>query len=151
TMTCAGLLGLATGIGRREERRLPAGAPKGELGVKSSGPGFVPPPRPNGPRGTGPKLGAAMRDAAAPRGVAFLGGILNKNFGRLPGPGGVHHLYFMWSLERVGVVYGADWIGGIDWYAAGAEYLVRVQNPDGSWSLGSNPVDTAFAVLFLSK
>jgi hypothetical protein len=62
-------------------------------------------------------------------------------------------LYFLWSLERVGVIYGADKIGGVDWYDVGSTALVRSQSPDGSWGFGTYgaEVNTAFAVLFLSK
>ena len=63
-----------------------------------------------------------------------------------------HGLYFLWSVERVGVLYGHDKIGGVDWYALGADLLVRAQGQRGEWSAGAGvDVDTAFAVLFLCK
>jgi hypothetical protein len=51
------------------------------------------------------------------------------------------------------MLYGIKMIGGRDWYAEGALYLVNAQREDGSWlSYGEMPiVDTAFALLFLKK
>ncbi len=65
-------------------------------------------------------------------------------------------LYFLWSLERVGVLYNTKRIGDRDWYAWGAELLVDHQNADGSWFTrhynGSSPLfDTSFALLFLQR
>ncbi|HEX4611109.1 MAG TPA: hypothetical protein VH092_23160, partial [Urbifossiella sp.] len=123
SMTCAGLLGLATAIGRREERRHKTEAPKVEPGPKSNDPFFNPPPRPEGKGPAGPKRPPDARDLAAGRGFGFLGAALAGR-GGMPGMD-THNLYFLWSLERVGVIYGVDKIGGIDWYAVGSEHLVR--------------------------
>lgn len=145
-MTCAGLLGVATAIGRREERRAKADAPKVEPGPKSNDPFFNPPPRPEGKGPVGPKRPADARDTAAARGFNFIGAAL-----RAGGPD-LHNLYFLWSLERVGVLYGVDKIGGVDWYAHGSDYVVGVQQADGTWAgqYGAE-VETSFAVLFLCK
>jgi hypothetical protein len=64
--------------------------------------------------------------------------------------------YFLWSLERVGVLYGLRTIDGKDWYAWGAELLQAHQTKDGSWHggryHGSSPtLDTCFALLFLKR
>jgi hypothetical protein len=65
----------------------------------------------------------------------------------------VFHLYYLYSLERVGVLYGIKEIAGHDWYLEGAVLLVRDQKSDGGWlSYDEIPVvDTAFALLFLKK
>jgi len=65
----------------------------------------------------------------------------------------VFHLYYLYSLERVGVLYGIKEISGHDWYLEGAVLLVRDQRTDGGWlSYDEIPVvDTAFALLFLKK
>jgi hypothetical protein len=65
----------------------------------------------------------------------------------------VFYLYYLYSLERVGVLYGIREIGGHDWYLEGAVLLIRDQRPDGGWeSYDEIPVvDTAFALLFLKK
>ncbi len=71
-------------------------------------------------------------------------------------------LYYLYALERVGMLYDIRMIGGHDWYAEGATYLLGVQNGDGSWfksnaqesewEPGSNPTyDTCFAILFLKR
>ncbi len=61
--------------------------------------------------------------------------------------------YYLYSLERVGVLYGIKRIGGHDWYLEGAQGLLETQEKDGHW-VGDDrhPVtDTAFALLFLKK
>jgi hypothetical protein len=65
----------------------------------------------------------------------------------------VFHLYYLYSLERVGVLYGIKRMDGHDWYLEGALLLVRDQRADGGWlSYDEIPVvDTAFALLFLKK
>jgi hypothetical protein len=56
-------------------------------------------------------------------------------------------------MERVGVIYGVDKIGGFDWYDHGSTVLVRSQSPDGTWTVSGygSEVNTAFAVLFLCR
>jgi hypothetical protein len=65
-------------------------------------------------------------------------------------------LYFLWSLERVGVMYNLPRINGKDWYSWGADLLVKSQGGDGRWELRNSPgssdsVDTCFALLFLKR
>jgi hypothetical protein len=65
-------------------------------------------------------------------------------------------LYFLWSLERVGVLYNLTKMGTKSWYSWGSKVLVSRQHNDGSWSdgayYGSTPVlDTCFALLFLKQ
>ncbi|MEM7808220.1 MAG: DUF4159 domain-containing protein, partial [Planctomycetota bacterium] len=57
-----------------------------------------------------------------------------------------HTLYTLYGIERIGVASGRKYIGGIDWYAEGARYLLKKQNSSGMF--GGLP-DTAFAILFL--
>jgi hypothetical protein len=63
-------------------------------------------------------------------------------------------LYSFWCVERVGMIYRKERIGGSDWYDYGAKVLVKHQQSDGSWALdtrhGPN-VDTALALLFLAS
>jgi hypothetical protein len=60
--------------------------------------------------------------------------------------------YFLWSLERVAVIYDRQEIGGKDWYAWGSELLVKGQRPNGSWQDQNGEVaDTCFALLFLMR
>ncbi len=66
----------------------------------------------------------------------------------------VHYHYYMYALERVGMLYGTAKIGNHSWYAEGAEHLLKTQQGDGSWkgSDGSKDTwDTCFAILFLKR
>ncbi|MCW8131049.1 MAG: DUF4159 domain-containing protein [Planctomycetota bacterium] len=67
-----------------------------------------------------------------------------------PGTGGMgHHYYYLYGLERIGVLMAQKTIGGHDWYREGAEYLVRAQSDDGTWR--EDWAGTEFAMLFLGK
>ncbi len=67
------------------------------------------------------------------------------------------NVYTLYGLERIGVASGNKYFGTIDWYAEGADRLVKAQKKDGSWpgggvKEGDMPVvNTAFALLFLSR
>jgi hypothetical protein len=196
SMTCAGLLGLATAVGLREERRLRAEAPrppphKANPGTptatkppeknddpffnpapvpRSDDPFFNPPkeqpkpkdpPKAKEPAKVAPKLPADHREAAIQKGLAALGDALRGDAGGGKGKGkgngdgglagiprGMRDFYFLWSLERVGVVFGLEKIGGVDWYDMGADGLVRAQRAAGGWG---DTVDTSFALLFLCR
>lgn len=169
SMHCAGLIGLATGVARREERRIKTEAPKKEEPPAKAGPPpkmnpddpfFNPPAKAAAePKKPAPARALDARDRSVQLAFAGLGAILAESAragrGALFLQGGVHgqhDLYFFWSLERVGVIFGADKIGGVVWHTAGARTLVRAQNPDGSWKVSyGQEVDTAFAVLFLCR
>jgi len=171
SMYCAGLIGLATGIARREERRAkpepkvepPKPDPVTEPKKKSDDP-FFNPKTPAEPK-VEPKKNPAPRiadplDRATLVAFAGLGSVLADSAragrGALTVKVGGHgngDMYFLWSVERVGVLYGVEKIGGVNWYEAGAHTLVHAQSPDGSW-VGNDygdEVNTAFAVLFLCK
>ncbi len=165
-MYCAGLVGMATGIARREERNQklnPPGGPKADAPPKPGGkPGD---PFYNPPAGTAPppKAGggrpADARDLVVQRAFAGLGLVLADHLRSGKGllingaSHGIGDMYFLWSLERVGVIYDVDKIGGIDWYDVGSTAIVRSQSPDGTWTVGGYGADvnTSFAVLFLCK
>ncbi len=84
---------------------------------------------------------------------------LDKNFSvaKHPGLGTSWHYYYLYAVERVGMVSGLKTIGRHDWFREGAEFLVRRQLPDGGFDrIGKirGPVreyDIAFAILFLAK
>ena len=66
------------------------------------------------------------------------------------------NLYFLWSLERVAVIYGLETIGNHDWYTWGADALVDAQRGDGSWTGGgfhgaNEEINTCFSLLFLCR
>jgi hypothetical protein len=168
SMTCAGLIALATAVGRREERRLKAEAPAkvqkkdpSKPAPKSDDPFDSPPPKKEGDPIRGGKKPPAQHlrqpiDLAIERGFKGLGAYLVANRAMNPyppGPYGEGDLYFFWSLERVGVLFGTDKIGGVDWYDAGAASLLAFQTAQGSWVGGryTPEVNTSFAILFLTK
>ncbi len=65
------------------------------------------------------------------------------------------NLYYMYGLERAGMLYGTDKFGDHDWYLEGAKSIVRSQKDDGSWGAAGNDekttISTCFAILFLKK
>ncbi len=66
------------------------------------------------------------------------------------GPGAAK--YFLWSVERLGVLLGLETLGRVNWFTQGADALVKTQRPDGSWSEGKDQLaDASFAILFLRK
>jgi hypothetical protein len=148
-MTCAGLLALAVAHGN-------------ENALKNK-PDNMAPARPKGIAfADDPAIKAALRNLGnnitqakgqppegrvnpvARRGKRFKADDLNSN------------LYFLWSVERVAVLYGLETIGNHDWYVWGADALVDTQMANGSWTarayFGANPeVNSAFALLFLNR
>jgi hypothetical protein len=65
--------------------------------------------------------------------------------------------YFLWSVERVGVLLGLEQIGEVDWFQKGADGLLKTQREDGGWpsawadSDKEGLSDTCFALLFLRR
>ncbi len=86
-----------------------------------------------------------LSDPAYSKGFTKVG-----EFAKNLGPGTPR--YVMWSMERLGVLLGLEKLGETDWFARGADGLIKTQNADGSWSSGKEVVsDTAFSILFLRK
>jgi hypothetical protein len=65
-------------------------------------------------------------------------------FGRREG----WYLYYMYGLERAGILGRFRFLGPNDWYLDGAEEVMRQQAPQGSFG---DAVDTCFALLFLKR
>ena len=62
--------------------------------------------------------------------------------------------YYLYAVERTGMLYDTTLIGNKDWYLEGARLLLNAQKPDGSWdgSHFKHPTwDTCFAILFLKR
>jgi hypothetical protein len=126
SMTCAGLLALAAGQGTAKDQA------HGSLG----------------------------KDAQIERALAFLGKRLQMLDNKVApldktvyiGADAFGDLYFLWSLERVAVLFNLETIGGQNWHAWGTGILLRAQRDDGAWEAGHGPfVDTCFALLFLKR
>jgi hypothetical protein len=135
TMTCAGLVALAAERGMSLERSRAAPAGKRKAPGRQDGP-----PRDLAPDKNDPVVAAALENLA----VQLRKDRIEAQTKPLSG------LYFYWSLERVGVIYGLTKIRGVDWYDWGVERLLRKQRQDGGWG-SQDCVDTAFAILFLSR
>jgi hypothetical protein len=84
---------------------------------------------------------------------------LAKNFSVTYNPGKYEHggaengkdqyYYFLYGLERAGMLYGTEIMGAHKWYPEGAKVLIADQKADGSWGGGAD--DTCFAILFLKR
>jgi hypothetical protein len=55
---------------------------------------------------------------------------------------------YLWAIERYGGLTNQPKLGGRDWYAEGAEWLIEGQLPGGDWG---KTEDTCFALLFLRR
>jgi hypothetical protein len=131
-MSCAGLMALILAKGHKTlEAQMVNRLPDQE--------------QPEGPGGR-PKMDSDEQiDAGIRRVELFANGI---------SPGS--SLYFLWSLERVGVALGSARIGRVDWYGRGAAALVDTQHENGSWMGGPSHgrgelTSTSFALLFLRR
>jgi hypothetical protein len=96
------------------------------------------------------------KDAAVRSGLSWMA----KNFlaSGNPGPpseewakGDTHwsHFYYLYALERAGVLCRTEWMGRHAWYAEGANVLLASQGRDGAWN--ESLTDTCFAILFLKR
>lgn len=130
TMNCAGLLGLALGHGISRKK--------------------------DDFNGQGRKPADLKKDPGVKAGLRLMGDIVSqanseKDVKPLLKPGHFH--YFLFSLERMAVVYNVKKIGDKDWYRWGAKILVDTQSPTGTWQ--GDPehgqADTCFALLFLKR
>jgi hypothetical protein len=87
------------------------------------------------------------------KGLARLGQALKGGGGEL---NLTRNLYFLWSVERVGVLFNLNTISGVDWYEWSVDGLLPTQTPQGYWNLlgyvGSvDHIDTCFALLVLRR
>ncbi len=104
----------------------------------------------------GGKRRSWRRDKDVHEGLAWLAANFSVTYN--PGPyehGGFaensqhQYYYYLYALERAGMLYGTETIGSHEWYPEGAKVLIESQKADGSW--GSGTVDTCFAILFLKR
>jgi hypothetical protein len=86
------------------------------------------------------------RDQDVQDGVAWIG--TNFSVADNPKHGNKHHYYYLYGLERAGILFGTEKFGSHEWYPEGANLLIEQQAADGSWG---DTVDTCFAILFLRR
>jgi hypothetical protein len=93
-------------------------------------------------------------DAAALAGLNVLGHYLRNSeepeMKRLLA-GDIYFDYFLFSMERMAVIYDLKRIDETDWYVWGAEKLVKTQLTTGNWPGLFGAADTCFALLFLKR
>ncbi len=168
SMTCAGLLGLAAAKaiaegGETDSEHPPTDKPRNpdddDPFLKPPPPGTKPPgdnddPNTPPPPPADPAVGA-LREKSIQRALAAIGKLIQTPVSLGGGGGnygGMDDLYFFWSLERVGVAYGLETIGGVNWYKWGCTAILPGQQENGSWNVRYSPtISTAFAILFLKK
>jgi hypothetical protein len=104
---------------------------------------------------------SAKSDPAAVKGFNWLA--QHWRIDSVPGTEGMgaatFHLYYLYGLERVGMLVGVNAIGGHNWYDEGGAEILKCQNPDGSWlspkwswdRTQGLAWDTCFAILFLAR
>jgi hypothetical protein len=142
-MTCAGLLGLATGYGIGTETALRTARPGANLAdvVKN--------------------LPDVTKDPSVQAGLNYLASFIDnpEPAGNFPNSQRNQTLtgrkyYFLWSLERMAMAYNLETIGNKDWYAWASQILLKAQGGDGSWGDGefaNGGCDTCFALLCLRR
>ena len=88
------------------------------------------------------------RDPVANSGVAWMAKKFRPS---------ANNLYYMYAVERAGMLYQTDTFGTHDWYIEGAKVILKAQKGNGSWgtrAAGNKAQDvwkTCFAILFLKK
>jgi len=99
------------------------------------------------------KLNQAIRDGAAWLAHHFS---VSSNPGRIDG---YWLYYYLYGLERAGVLTMVEQFGNHKWYEEGARWLLSQQRADGAWIETARShrgeedavVTTAFAILFLKR
>jgi hypothetical protein len=65
--------------------------------------------------------------------------------------------YYLYALERAGILYGSETFGTHPWYSEGARFILDSQRSDGSWDTpgvqddSGQVANTCFAILFLRR
>jgi hypothetical protein len=87
-------------------------------------------------------------------GLAWL--IHNWDMTSNPRAGHYRYYYYLYTIERLGMLGGIDLIGGRDWYREGAEPILQQQSENGAWDVQneippSDIYNTCYALLFLKR
>ncbi len=97
--------------------------------------------------GAAPGCGTYKASRPLARGLTWLAD--NFHPAENPRRGRAYVYYWLYAVERCGILSGRRYFGTHDWYREGADFLVHAQSADGTW--GNGVIDTSFAVLFLAK
>jgi hypothetical protein len=95
------------------------------------------------------------KDKDVLEGIAWMA----KNYSVTYNPGPYEHgnfeensqhqyYYYLYALERAGMLFGTETIGTHEWYPEGAKVLIELQGANGAWK---STVETCFAILFLKR
>ncbi|MDF1798563.1 MAG: hypothetical protein P1V81_05265 [Planctomycetota bacterium] len=87
-------------------------------------------------------------EEAVERGLAWID--LNMVWDKNPGKANWHY-FWVYGIERLGALLKTATLGGVAWYPAGAEYLIKAQHGDGHWHGGHTDIDTVLGLLFLNR
>ncbi len=140
---------------RNDSREIKAGETKPEPGMTAAGVAslFL---TTDALHGDGIECNGNLADKNIELGLKWMGDNFDKVFdGARAGP-----YYALYGVQRIGVASGRKYMGTHDWYAAGADFLVKHQNPDGSFAHLErrdifqkylNLPETCFALLFLAN
>ncbi len=88
-----------------------------------------------------------------PAGNAGVDKAVGGNYSLIPD--GAMYYYYLYGVERAGLLFGTEKFGAREWYPEGAALLLKNQQPNGSWPAADthkNAVwDTCFSILFLRR
>lgn len=98
--------------------------------------------------GAYPDCGKYLQNTQLVKGINWLA----SNFTVRENPGYRQSwlLYYLYALERTGMISGLTTFGKHDWYREGAARIIQLQDGNGGWSNGTI-YETSFALLFLAK
>jgi hypothetical protein len=76
------------------------------------------------------------KDDVIQRGVNWIANhfSVTENYGSAPHPNNFALYYYLYGLERAGILYGTEYFGRHQWYSEGAKAILEAQGPDGSWN-----------------
>ena len=98
-------------------------------------------------RGAAPNCGHYRINQPLAHGLDWLAH--NFRVDQNPRHGGSYVYYWLYAVERCGILSGRRYFGAHDWYREGAAFLVHEQGAEGLWN--NSLADTCFALLFLAK
>jgi hypothetical protein len=92
-----------------------------------------------------------LRDPNIERAMQYITANLQSRIGEVEPNGAKHDLYALYNVERIGAASGRKYLGTLDWYKFGVDYLLANTDPkSGGWQGENNGYEgTSLALLFL--